>query len=53
MDKSKDYLPGIDCTVTSCVYNMSKKCSADGILVSPKSDENDEHADCVTFEEKY
>jgi hypothetical protein len=52
MDKSKECLPGIDCTVTSCVYNISKKCSADSILVSSKSDEHSEYADCVTYEEK-
>jgi hypothetical protein len=52
MDKSKECIPGVDCTVTSCYYNQSKKCAADHILVSSKSDEYSEYADCVTYKPK-
>lgn len=49
MDKAKNIIPGVDCTVTSCSYNSSKKCAADHIVVSSKSDDYVEYADCVTY----
>ncbi|MCK9478267.1 MAG: DUF1540 domain-containing protein [Firmicutes bacterium] len=49
MDKSKECLPGIDCTVTTCAYNSSQKCTADRILISSKSDDFFEFADCITY----
>ncbi|OQB14082.1 MAG: hypothetical protein BWY15_01455 [Firmicutes bacterium ADurb.Bin193] len=49
MDKSKDIIPEIDCTVTSCTYNTAKKCAASHIHVGSKNSDYSEFADCITY----
>lgn len=52
MDKSKDIINEIDCAVTSCTHNTSKKCAADHILIGSKTDDYAEYADCITYKPK-
>lgn len=48
-----DCIPGIECTVTNCIYNDNKKnCYANKIQVGPMHAEREEETECATFKQK-
>lgn len=51
--KKKEYIPGIECSVTNCLYNDDKRnCYAQKIQVSPMHAKDDDDTKCDTFEQK-
>lgn len=51
--KKKEYIPGIECTVTNCLYNDDKRnCYAEKIQVAPMHAETDDDTKCSTFRQK-
>lgn len=48
--ENKEKLDGVNCIVTSCVYNQEgKDCTAKSILVEPKNANTSDDTDCSTF----
>lgn len=51
--ENHDYVDGIHCEVTNCVYHDEKcKCSADGISVGPTFAASGTDTVCSTFKPK-
>ena len=51
--KKVEYIPGIECTVTNCLYNDEKKnCYAKKIAVAPMNAKNEDDTKCATFTQK-
>lgn len=51
--KKIEYIPGIECDVTDCVYNDEKhNCYAEKIKVGPLHASSKRDTECATFEQK-
>lgn len=51
--KKVEYIPGIECTVTNCLYNDEKRnCYAHKIQVNPMHAETEDDTKCATFKQK-
>ena len=51
--EKKAYIPGIECTVTNCLFNDDKRnCYASKIQVGPMNAHSDDQTKCATFKKK-
>lgn len=46
---SNNVIHGINCTVSDCVHNCDKKCTAGEINVGPQNASTTSETDCQTF----